>query len=92
MSTTQIRAALNARADLRPVERLVLVQLGDFAGPDGVAFPTAGRLAEAANVSVATIARVLDRLAKLGLIERTASHTATGATAPTVYRVIGNQA
>ncbi|MEU5599337.1 hypothetical protein [Streptomyces sp. NPDC020298] len=63
MSTTRIRAARNARAALRPVERLVLLQLADFAGPDGVA-----------------------------LIKRTASRTATGAAAPTAYRVIGGRA
>ncbi|MFF8696286.1 helix-turn-helix domain-containing protein [Streptomyces sp. NPDC015144] len=92
MSTTRIRAAFNARAVLRPVERLVLVQLGNLAGPDGLAFPPLSRLAAAANVSDSTVSRVLDRLAELGLIERTARRTATGAGAPTTYRVIGGQA
>ncbi|MFK0159093.1 helix-turn-helix domain-containing protein [Streptomyces sp. NPDC090493] len=92
MSTTQIRTALTVRADLRPVERLVLIQLGDFAGPDGVAFPTVGRLAAAANVSDSTVSRVLQKLTELGLIERTASRSTTGAAAPTAYRVIGGRA
>lgn len=88
MSTTHTRAALNARASLRPVERLVLVQLAAFAGPDGVAYPPVGRLAAAANVSDSTISRALNRLVELRLLER----TATGAAAPTAYRVTGGQA
>ncbi|MFD9394971.1 helix-turn-helix domain-containing protein [Streptomyces sp. NPDC060000] len=88
MSTTQIGAVLNVPADITPTERLVLVLLARDAGPDGVAFPTVGRLATAANISTSTVSRVLRRLVALGLLERAGSFTASGAAAPTAYRVI----
>jgi DNA-binding MarR family transcriptional regulator len=88
MSTTHIGAALDASADISPTERLVLVLLARDAGPDGIAFPTVGRLATAANISTSTVIRARRRLESLGLVERTVSTTATGATTSTAYRVI----
>lgn len=92
MSLIQIGAALDAPADISPTERLVLVLLARDADPAGIAFPTVGRLATAANISEVTVRHVLRRLVDLGLLERTVRHTATGAAAPTAYRIVDVQA
>lgn len=91
MSTTHIRAALNASATLAPVERLVLILLGDFAGPDAVARPSVTALSQAANVSTSTITRALQRLVQCWLVERPRSFSAAGVPEPSSYRVIGGR-
>lgn len=88
MSTTHIGAALDAPADISPTERLVLVMLARNADPEGIAFPALDRLATAAHISPSTASRALRHLEDLGLVERTRSFTAAGASAPTQYRVV----
>lgn len=88
MSTTHIGAALDARADISPTERLVLVLLARDAGPEGIAFPALARIAAGANVSTSTASRALRRLEALDLVERTRSLTIASASAATQYRVI----
>ncbi|MGW4087004.1 helix-turn-helix domain-containing protein [Streptomyces sp. NPDC004822] len=88
MSTTHIGAVLDARADISPTERLVLLLLARDAGDDGVTFPALDRLAAAANVAPSTASRALRRLEALGLVERTPSFTTTGASAARQYRVV----
>ncbi|MFN1193273.1 helix-turn-helix domain-containing protein [[Kitasatospora] papulosa] len=69
MSTTSMLQALNAPADLRPTERLILAFLADDAASDGVAHTSVSRLAGRANVSTSTASSSLRRLGALGLLQ-----------------------
>ncbi|MEV8344517.1 MarR family transcriptional regulator [Streptomyces niveus] len=70
MSNIYIDQALSTRADITPLERLVLVFLGRNAGPDGIASMAVGRIAQSANTGSETVTRALRRLTNLGLLER----------------------
>ncbi|MFB8120615.1 helix-turn-helix domain-containing protein [Streptomyces sp. NPDC056465] len=87
MSSTLTIRALNASADLRPTERLLLVFLADDADPDGVAYPSISRLASRANISTSTVTSSMSRLGELGLIQRHQSRTPSGASAPSVWNL-----
>lgn len=84
MSTIHLRQALDTRADITPLERLVLVYLSETAGPDGAASMAVGRLAQKANAGSETVPRALRRLTHLGLIQR---HDRNAATRAPVYRL-----
>ncbi|MEV0778914.1 helix-turn-helix domain-containing protein [Streptomyces sp. NPDC050428] len=85
MSTIYLGRALDVPADITPAERLLLARLGRVPGSAGVAFPSRGCLAKAANVSSPTVSRALRQLVKPGLIRRSRA-TTTGATWATGYR------
>ncbi|GAA5070360.1 helix-turn-helix domain-containing protein [Streptomyces similanensis] len=91
MSTTYTRRALGVHANLRAVERLVLVHLAHSAGPDGLTFPDVDRLAAAANVSRSTVSCVLRKLLELGLVEHAAPQKPNAA-ARKAYRATGGRA
>ncbi|MFJ4084998.1 helix-turn-helix domain-containing protein [Streptomyces iakyrus] len=78
MSITRIGDALDARADITPTERLILVQLARLADNDGMAFTSVGNLAQRANVSPSTVTRSVRRLAGLHLIQRIRNRNVAG--------------
>ncbi|MFF1600711.1 helix-turn-helix domain-containing protein [Streptomyces mirabilis] len=85
MSITHVGLALDTPADLRPVERLVLIQLAQFADADGMAFTSVANLAQRTNTSPTTVNRVVRRLREERLLERIAHRDVAGVCS--AYRV-----
>ena len=67
--------------------RLVLLTLADVANQDGQSWYTRKHLAERATVSLPTLARALDTLEGLGLVEREHRHRDDGSLSSSLYRL-----
>ncbi len=72
----------------KPIDKMVLVALADYAAKDGFSYPSQRELADMAQCSIDTVQRALKRLIARGLVEQATRWRANGGRSSNGYTVL----